>query len=356
MKDKISFSKVNPEFTATLRKSVEAYFAENNITLKGNYKIYIKTVVLYTTAIALYGLLMFVGMPVWLAMILCALMGANLAAIGFNVMHDGAHGSYSNKPWVNSIMANTLNMMGGNTYIWIQKHNINHHSFTNVEGHDDDIDIQPWIRTNPSQKKHWFHAYQHFYWVFFYGMSYLSWIFNKDFVKYFTGKVAETKMKKMDLGDHFVFWISKIVYFGVFLVLPIMQLGFVETLIGYLVITYVCGMILSIVFQLAHVVEDASFPNANMDTQKVEQEWTIHQLETTANFGTKSKVLSWFVGGLNFQIEHHLFPKISHIHYPEVSKVVKEVCKQFNVKYIEYPSFLSALRSHIAYLKLAGVQ
>ena len=283
-------------------------------------------------------------------------MGVNLASIGFNLMHEGAHGSFSRRKWVNELMGYSLNFMGGNVTIWKQKHNQDHHTYTNIQGHDSDIDIEPWIRTNLNQERKWYHRYQHIYWVILYGLTYFIWVFSQDFMKYFTRKIAEhSTLNKMKWNNHVMFWLSKAFYFTVFLALPIIFLGFWETLIGYAVISFSCGWLLAIVFQLAHLVEGTDFPVPNPDSKSIENEWTIHQLETTANFSTKSKIVSWFVGGLNFQIEHHLFPKISHVHYPAISKVVKAVCKEYNVKYIDHATVFKALRSHVTYLKSVSV-
>jgi len=335
---------------------VDEYFATESIRFTGNRKLFLKTGILLFIALTSYALLVFFSLPVWADLLICVLFGLNLAAIGFNIMHDGAHGSYSPKRWVNELMAYSLNLMGGSSYLWKQKHNINHHTFTNIEGHDDDIDIQPWIRTNSSQKKRWYHRYQHIYWTVLYGMTYLTWVFNKDFSKYFTGKISNTRFKKMNPPEHLIFWTSKIIYLFLFLALPIIRLGLLKTLVGYLVASFVCGWAISIIFQMAHIVENSSFPLPNQTNQKMESDWTEHQLASTANFSTNSKIVCWFSGGLNFQIEHHLFPRISHVHYPQISKLVKEICRQYNVDYREYPTFLSALRSHVAYLKVIGVQ
>ncbi len=355
-KRKISFSSINPAFYATLRKNVDEYFTTKAIKFTGNRRLYLKTIILLTLLVGLYTVLLFFTPPVWVSVILCMILGLNLAAIGFNVMHDGAHGSYSRKPWVNEVMAYSLNLMGGSSYLWKQKHNINHHSFTNIEGLDDDIDIQPWIRTNVNQKRRWFHRYQHIYWVVLYGLTYLTWVFNKDFGKYFSGKIAHTSMKKMSVKEHFIFWISKIIYFGIFLIIPIFKVGLIETIAGYSIACFVCGWTLSVVFQMAHVVPISSFPMPNEESHKIEQDWAIHQIATTVNFSTRSKIVSWFAGGLNFQVEHHLFPKISHVHYPAINKIVKEACTQFNIRYNEYVTFFGALRSHSKHLKMVGAK
>jgi len=330
------------------------YFLNKQIKQTGNKHLFIKTGILFSVAILIYCILLFLSPPLWLGIILCAAFGLNLAIIGFNAMHDGAHGSYSQKSWLNNIMAYSLNVMGGCTFLWKQKHNVNHHSFTNINGHDDDIDIRPLMRTNEEQPKHWFHKFQHIYWIFLYGFSYWSFVFGKNFTEYFKGRIGEVKIKKFNVKEHFIFWCSKLTYMSIFIFLPILLLGFIKAITGFIIISLFCGFLMSIVFQLAHIVEGSSFPSPNNETHKLESDWTTHQIETTANFSTKSKFLSWILGGLNFQSEHHLFPRISHVHYPELSKRVKKTCQEFGVKYAEYPTFLKAVKSHVLHLKMIG--
>jgi linoleoyl-CoA desaturase len=351
---KVTFNNKNSTFFNVLKGKVDAYFESNNIKQTGNYKLYIKTTLLFISVAVLYTFLVFFTPPTWVSILLCCLMGVNLAGIGFNIMHDGAHGSFSTKTWVNELMGYSLNMMGGSVYLWKHKHNVNHHSFTNIEGMDDDIDIKPWIRVHDEQKKYWFHRFQHIYWVVLYGVTYLLWIFFQDFQKYFTGKVGETPFRKMDVKEHIIFWASKLLYVGVALVLPIFSVGLLQTIVGYSIVAFVCGIIIAVVFQLAHVVENASFSTPDTEVYKIDDEWAVHQIKTTANFATKSKIVSWFTGGLNFQVEHHLFPRISHIHYPKISELVKETCAQFNISYLEFPTVYSAVRSHVMHLKHVG--
>jgi len=351
---KVSFNNKNSVFFNALKEKVDSYFKTNNIKETGNFKLYLKTIILAVTAISLYTILVFFTPNIWISLIMCAFLGLNLAAIGFNTMHDGAHGSFSTKTWVNEMMGYSLNAMGGSVYLWKYKHNVNHHSFTNIEGMDDDIDIKPWIRVHDDQEKHWYHRFQHVYWVVLYGVTYLLWIFVQDFKKYFTGKVGDLPFRKMDTKEHIIFWVSKLLYVAAFIVLPIFKIGVAETVIGFSVIAFICGFVIAVVFQLAHIVEDASFEMPTSDNHKVETEWAVHQIQTTANFATKSKVVSWFTGGLNFQVEHHLFPRISHVHYPKISQLVRETCEQFGVTYIEFPTVLSAVRSHVGHLKHVG--
>jgi linoleoyl-CoA desaturase len=352
----VKFNNKDAVFFPSLKQRINQYFESNNIRPTGNLKLYFKTIVLFTLLISLYiTLVFFTPANGWVALLLAMVMGVVVAAIGFNVMHDGAHGSYSSRKWVNESMAHSLNLLGGVSFIWKQKHNINHHSYTNVEGMDDDIDIKPFIRVHHGQKRYWFHRYQHIYSFLLYGITYFFWVFYNDFDKYFKGKVSEhTKIQRMSFWDHIVFWATKLFYVAIFIAFPIYNVGLLDTLLGYGVMVFVTGITIAVVFQLAHVVEDMPFVNPEGDSTKIESEWAIHQLQTTTNFATKNRFISWLLGGLNFQVEHHLFPRISHIHYPEISKIVKQTCHEFNIPYKEFKTMRGAIVSHILHLKETG--
>ncbi len=337
-----------------LRDKIDNYFKERQIKPTGNFKLYSKTIILVSIAVLLYSFLVFAHLPVWLSITGCALMGLTFASIGFNVMHDGAHGSYSTNKTLNNLMSYSLNLMGGSSFMWKVKHNHVHHSFTNIDGVDDDIDIRPWMRVNEQQKRYWFHRFQHVYWFRLYGATYFMWIFWMDFQKYFTHKIGPTPIRKMKLKEHIGFWITKIFYLGLFIGLPVYFKGWIATIIGYSIILFVTGLVIAVVFQLAHVVEDTAFPVPDPVSNKIEEEWALHQVRTTANFATGNRLVSWFMGGLNFQVEHHLFPRISHIHYPEISRLVKETCQEFNIRYIEYPSVFDAIVAHVRHLRSLG--
>lgn len=353
----IQFANNNAQFFTILKERVNKYFEENKIKMTGNYKLYLKTLLLVCFLAFVYTwLVFFTPESIGLSLLLCGLTGCLFAAIGFNVMHDGAHGSYSTKSWLNNIMSRSLELMGGSSFMWKAKHNVAHHSFTNIEGMDEDIDILPFMRVNKGQKWYWVHKFQHIYSFLLYGLTYFAWIYINDFKKYFTHKVTDsTPIPKMSWIDHVTFWTAKIGYLSIFIAIPIWQVGLVQTLLGYGFLVFICGILIAITFQLAHVNEDAEFVIPQGDKYTIENEWAIHQIKTTSNFATKQKWHGWFWGGLNYQIEHHLFPRISHIHYPEISKIVKQTCKEFNIAYSEFPTVVSALYSHLMHLKALGV-
>jgi linoleoyl-CoA desaturase len=296
---------------------------------------------------------MLVPMPSLLAVFVWFLFGLNMAAIGFNIMHDACHGSFSTKGWVNEIFGLTNNFLGGNAFLWKLKHNIIHHTYTNIDGVDDDINNMPFLRQCSSQPLKPMHKFQSAYMFLLYGFTSLF-MFFMDYIKYFSRKVYTTPLKPMDFKEHFLFWGGKLFFIAFYIALPIVMIGWKWWLIGFVISQFTLGLTLAIVFQLAHVVEHAEFDAAGVDPVKIENEWAIHQVKTTANFAFSNKLVTWFVGGLNYQIEHHLFPRISHIHYPAISKIVKETCEKFDLNYIYFPTTRAAIASHVRFMHTMG--
>lgn len=352
---KVSFNNKNKVFFDDLKKEVDQYFSDNKIKKTGNIQLYLKTVILISSAITIYFLLLSYSIPVWPAILMCALLGCILASIGFNVMHDACHGSYSSRKWVNEVFGYSLNALGGNAFIWKFKHNIIHHTYTNIDGVDDDIAKSPIMRQCSTQKWVPAHRFQHIYVILVYAISSFAWVTLMDFNKYFSQKVHNTKLQKMTFKEHFIFWISKLLYIIFYVVIPIATVGVGSWAVGFTVMHLFLGFTLAIVFQLAHVVEDIEFAYAPGDDPLIiENEWAVHQVKTTANFDRSNKLLSWFVGGLNFQIEHHLFPRVSHVHYPAISKIIEAKCKEHHLPYHVNPTFLSAIASHFRMMKELG--
>jgi linoleoyl-CoA desaturase len=343
----------NNSFHQELKRRVNDYFEQLRKPSTGNAKLYFKAILFFAAYLALCVHLVLFTPPNWLAVIECVLLGCFTAAVGFNVMHDGAHGSFSNSKVINRLASISVNFLGASSIMWHQKHNIIHHTYTNIDGVDDDIEARPFLRLCENQKRYKMHRFQHYYFWFLYTLLHLVWVFKTDYQKYFRRKIGNVPLQKLSVQDHIGFWAAKVLYFLALVVLPIYMVGFVKWLVGFLIASMTTGFVLSIVFQLAHTVEHTHFPLPT-DANKIENDWATHQINTTANFATKNKLISWLVGGLNFQIEHHLFPKISHIHYPAISQIIKQVCAEYGLVYVEYPRMRHALASHVAYLRKLG--
>lgn len=342
------------DFHTVLKNRVNQYFVDQKRSMTGNFSLLFKAILFSMLYLLIYVHLVFFTPGVWIAIPECIFFGLLTAAIGFNVMHDGAHGSFSKSKLLNKAAGSSLNFLGGSAIMWNMKHNIIHHTYTNIDGVDDDIEARPWLRFASTQKKLKLHKFQQYYFWFLYALLHLLWIFMTDYKKYFQHRIGTVPLRRMTPYEHFSFWAAKAIYAFMFIALPIMLLGFLPWLVGFLIITMITGFATSIVFQLAHTVEQTEFPMPNETSGKIESEWAVHQILTTANFATKNKTISWLLGGLNFQIEHHLFPRISHVHYPAISKIIKKTCGEYGINYIEFPKMTNAIVSHIHYLKRLG--
>jgi linoleoyl-CoA desaturase len=357
---KVKYSKeFSTDFINTTKARVRAYFKDNNISRYGNADMYIKTAVMVTIYLLPF-ILMLTGVitNTWLIFASWIVMGIGMAGIGLSVMHDANHNSYSKNKVVNKYIGLIINIVGGNALNWKIQHNILHHTYTNVEGLDEDIKSVSFLRFSPHQEHHKIHRFQHLYAWFFYGLMTMMWATTKDFSQFkrykkkgLLNQFGGIKMNKMLTRVV----LSKVVYFIILLILPIILLptSWWLTTAFFLSMHFVAGLILGCIFQPAHVMPTSEFPLPN-DKGIIESNWATHQMYTTTNFAPNNKIFSWFVGGLNYQIEHHLFPNVCHVHYNKINKIVKQTAKEFGLPYNSEKTFLSALSSHAKMLKYLG--
>jgi linoleoyl-CoA desaturase len=347
----------NLKFFRTLNSKVNNYFKENNISKTGNWKLHLKTIILFSVFLAPYFLTIFLTtMPLWLFLLLSVVMGIGMAGIGMNVMHDGNHGSYSNKNWINKLMGGTIYVLAGNVYNWQVQHNVLHHTYTNIPGHDEDLEAGRVIRFTKHAKWYSFHKFQHYYSIFLYGLLTFNWAITTDFKQ--MRSYLKRKLSYGEVKSPKILWttlvITKVIYFSIWLVVPmLLGIAWWQVLLGFFIMHYTAGLILSIVFQLAHVIEDTTNPAPN-EAGEIENTWAIHQLFTTVNFAPKNWIVNWYTGGLNHQVEHHLFPHISHVHYGKIAKIVKETALECNLPYHEYKTMRSAVIAHFKHLRELG--
>ena len=355
----ISFSRKDPaKFFKTLNGRVNAYFKENKIKRTGNWKLWVKTIVMFTLFLSPYFLILTLDIPGWFQIILTIIMGIGMAGVGMNVMHDGNHGSFSNKPWINRLMGSSIYILAGNVYNWKVQHNVLHHTYTNIHGHDEDLEAGRILRFSKHTKWQKHHKFQHYYSIFLYGLLTINWAITTDWLQ--MKRYMKRKLSYGKMPSPFKNWsklvISKLIYVCIWIVIPmlILDIAWWKILIGFLIMHYVAGLILSVTFQLAHVMDDAEMPMPETDG-KMKNTWAIHQLKTTVNFGKNNWLVNWFTGGLNHQVEHHIFPNISHVHYKKISEIVKRTAKEFNLPYNEYKSTRKAISAHFKHLKQMGI-
>lgn len=356
MSHKVKFvNKNKSEFFATTRKRVEAYFKENNIPKSATRLMWAKTVFFLVGFLSLYLLILSGWFGAWGMLSLTIALGAFAAFIGFNICHDAIHGSFSGNSKVNKGLSYFFYLVGANPYLWNISHNIVHHTYTNIPGHDEDIEVAPGlIRLDEREKVNRVQRFQHLYAFWLYGLASLSWVLRKDYVKFFQKQIGQHRAQHPK-KEYFNLFFYKLLHYFLFIGMPIivLNLAWWQAVVGFIVLHLAEGMVMGLVFQLAHVVEGTDFPVPNAQGN-VEEAWAEHQLRTTANFAPDSAVASFLLGGLNRQIEHHLFPKVCHVHYPVISKIVKQTAREFDLPYLESPTFFLALQSHYRTLRRLG--
>jgi linoleoyl-CoA desaturase len=358
MKAAIRFSSAKAEFYSTLNQRVNEYFKSRNLSRNGNAEMVIKTIFMFSLYLIPYALMMTgVVTNIWWMFALCVVMGIAVGGIGLAVMHDANHGAYSNKPWLNNLLGLSLNVVGGNAFNWKVQHNVLHHTYTNIHDVDEDISPRGVLRLSPHGEWRSFHKFQHFYAWFFYGLMTLVWVLVKDYVRIIKyHKDGLVKKQRASIGMEWTVLIfSKIIYAVYVFVIPaiVLSVTWWQILIGFLVMHYIAGFILAIIFQPAHVIDGTEYPLPDVEG-KMDNSWAIHQLYTTTNFANKNRVLSWYVGGLNYQVEHHLFPGVCHVHYRKLSRIVEATAREFGLPYKAEPTFFGALRAHTRMLKQLG--
>lgn len=348
----------NNGFSKTLNKRVNAYFKDQNLSKHADGSMYFKSVVIVLSYLVPL-VLMLTGITTSIPAIIASwmLMGVAIAGIGMSVMHDANHGAYSKHNWMNKAVGYLLNLVGGSAENWKIQHNILHHTYTNIDGLDADTVTFPMLRFSPFAKPRSIHKYQHIYAWFFYGLMTVSWVFMKDF-KQLVDYKNSGMTKNYDTGFGLIILrvlLFKAAYLLLTLALPmyILPLPWYGTLGCFFMMHFIGGLILGMVFQSAHIMEICEFSKPN-DEGKMKDEWAIHQLRTTTDFAPNNKLVTWFVGGLNFQVIHHLFPKVSHVHYPALAPIVQQTAREFGLPYHCLPSFTAAVLSHGKMLQALG--
>lgn len=352
------FSKINgAEFATVLKSRVNDYFKTRQLSKYGNKSMVYKSVFM----LLLFCVpLIFVNTGLitnsFVLLTAYVLSGLGMAGIGMGVMHDAIHGSYSKNQKVNKYMGYTMNLIGANASVWRVQHNVLHHNYTNIDEADDDLNPPFFLRFSPHAKQYWVHRFQHYYIWFFYGLSTLSWVTTKDFIrlkrykdKGFFGGENEYRNELLKL----IGW--KILYYSYALVLPLIMVPLAPWIIvvAFICMHFVTGLSLSVVFQTAHVMPSTEFPLPD-ENGLIANNWTIHQLATTTNYSPKSRLFSWLIGGLNFQVEHHLLPNVCHVHYKALSPIISATAEEYGIPYHSKKTFVAAIQDHIKMLRHLG--
>lgn len=351
-KIKIRFQpKREHDFATVCKERVDEYFRENHISRHANAAMVFKTLLHFGLLISLYVGILSESFSKPVLLLMCMAMGIIHGLIGVNVGHDALHGAYSSSSRLNKIIGYSYDFVGLSSYVWKISHNFIHHIYTNIPGVDHDIGKEPLLRLSPEDKLYSFHKWQHLYIFPLYCFTGINWIFVSDYAFFF----AEMKKRKIPKKDIFAFFFFKVLHVTLFLIIPLVVMTFPwwQILIGFLALQFAGGFTVAVIFQLAHVVDGLEYPQPDAEGL-MENQWAEHEMHTTANFATANPFVNYVCGGLNFQIEHHLFPYLCHVHYTAVSPIVRQTAEEFGLPYHENVTFTGAVKSHLRLLKKLG--
>jgi linoleoyl-CoA desaturase len=290
------------------------------------------------------------------ALIVPSLVGLALGAIltAVCVQHDANHGAHFRRSRYNHLLGWTADaFLGFSSYAWRVKHNVAHHTYTNVDGYDEDATQVPFARFAPSQAPRPWYRLQHYYIWPMYTLMVVRLQTIGDLVAFARGHVGHSALRLPRGWDLAGLLGGKAIFVGWTIVVPLLFYPWWAVLAAYLGLTMILSLVMATTFQLAHCVEEANFTNPQ-ELIGAKHVWAVHEVETTVDFCTGNRVLTWLLGGLNFQIEHHLFPGIPHTHYPAIARIVRRACSRHGVRYTTQPSLRAALRSHYVHLRTMG--
>lgn len=341
-------------FHADLRARVRQLLADPARARRAQRAMYAKSIVMGAWALGSWLALVLLAQTAWQAGAAAVSLGLALAGIGFNIAHDANHGSYSAHPRLNRAMSWSMDVMGASSYVWRAKHNVVHHTYTNIAGADSDIDSMPFARFAPEQPRRSLHRFQHVYMWALYGLFAIKWHTTGDFGYLRSGVIGVTPLRWPRGRELAGFWAGKAVFVGWTIAIPLLLHPAWQVALGFAAVSFVLALTLAVTFQLAHCLEEADFPSAGDISAAGRAEWARHQVETTVDFAPRSRLATWYLGGLNFQIEHHLFSRVLHTHYPAMAEVVREVCERHGVRYRSHPTIASAISSHARWLRRMG--
>ena len=338
-------------FQAELRKRVDEYFRSAGYRPHDNWQMYLKIAIVLIGFVAAYVLLVFFAQNIWHGLALALLLAAFMTEIGFNIQHDGGHKAVSKHPWVNKVMGMTLDMVGASSYLWRRKHVVIHHTYVNITGYDTDIEFGLLGRMSPHAPwRPWF-RFQHIYMWLLYSLLAIKWHFYDDFHDVIAGRIGSHQIARPRRSELAIFLGGKIFFFAWAFAIPLLFHPLHVVLLFYVIVAMPSGLMLALVFQIAHCVEESEFVAPPKGDEHVVDSWAAHQAQVTVNFSRRNPVWTWLVGGLNYHIEHHLFPLICHVNYPAISKIIEATCRDFGVRYSEHKSFAAGVASHYRWVR-----
>lgn len=333
----------------------EAWFKAHGKTRFGGPALYWKTAFWLAAYWGMYALILSKLLPFPAALLAWCGFGFAMLLLSLNIGHDASHGCFSPHRRVNAAFAYVFELIGTSNYLWAIMHNRAHHGYVNLHVNDVAIQTEPLLRLSPDAPHYPWQRWQHLYAIPLYSVSTLFWVLLKDFRFIAKDHIGPFDTRRHPWHQYVQLVGFKILYIGYVVLVPWLWGGIplVQVLVGFVVMHLTMGITLGLTFQTTHAVEETQDPRW-LGPDAIDSTWAIHVLSSTSDFATQSRLLNFLFGGLNCHVAHHLFPNISHVHYPEISKIIEEVARAHGLPYIQNKHMWAAALSHLRYLKRLG--
>lgn len=351
----IRYAHSNTIFFKSLQKSVNEYFKTNKLDRFGGKKMYLKTAFLFSAWGGSYALLMSDQFAGLFLIFLQALFHFTMFLMTVGIAHDASHYAYSRRKSVNKWMTRVFDLVGINSYLWEFNHVKSHHNAPNIPVYDSAIDSFLLFRFHPRAAHHSFHRYQHIYMIVIYAFATLYKLFFLDFFSLGRKRIGFISIKQHPFREIVFFFFSRTFVILYTLVIPLVVLSAPswQVVLGFTIGHILSGLSLGAIFQTTHLSDRTAFPEPDK-SGKIENAFDQHILDTTADFCPDNPVVTWISGGLNLHVAHHLFPGISQIHLPAITKIVRQTAKEYDMNYKAYATLGEAVRSHLFTLRQLG--
>jgi len=352
------------QFYITLKKKIEDYFIERNISPKYAPEMLLRSVLLVIAFFFFHYLsLTTTSFPV--AIIFASIVGFVAALISFMPVHEGSHASTTKSPLIWRLMGAVHDFVNGASfYNWCHQHFLGHHPFTNLtnESKSETDALDPDVVTNepdvrrikPYQKWHDHYRWQVIYAPMLYGLLGIKFRISDFIILFITKKNGYIRVNPMNSWHLTMFFVGKLFFLIYRFIVPAYYIGIIRTLGLFVVSDLITSYTLAFVFQVNHVIPQAKWPQVDTKTNTVNMDWAEMQIVTTLDYAHGSWITTFLTGALNYQVIHHLFPYISQIHYPGIAPIVREHCKQHKIQFNYLPTFTQAFLAHIKHLSQMG--
>ncbi len=342
-------------FYRLCKQRIDKYFDNHNLSPYANGAMVGKSIFLIALFLASYSAL-YVFQPSGLYLILLlSLFHFSIFLMAVGIAHDGTHGSYSRKKWINKATSRLFDLIGVNSYLWDFNHVKSHHNAPNIPIFDSAIFSISLFRLHPRAEYRWFHRYQHYYIFLIYSLSTLFKVFVFDFFSFGRDRIGYVEIKNHDIGQLLYLIFTKAFVITYTLIFPLLWLTAPawQIITAFLIGHLISGLTLGVIFMVTHLHEHTKWPEPDR-SGVINNSFPRHIFETTSDFAVDNRLVTWISGGLNIHVIHHLFPKISQIHLPALVGIVKETAAEFDIKYYTYPTTWSAIRSHLNAIRQLG--